>query len=149
MRELELKIKIEMEILSPSLIRFHISTLLLSNSPCMVLRAYFTLSRPFASYPWCPYPCSSARGRAFISAGCPFVFPRQCAVTVFIYYASLGDFGFLFLITLMFPFVNQAKAFGCKSIFGVIFYLFVSSTRIQQLQGTVFGCKSPVQSEHL
>lgn len=134
-----------MEILSPSLIRFHISTLLLSNSPCMVLRAYFSLSRPFGVL---TLALLREAVHSFLQ-GVLFVFPRQCAVTVFIYYASLGDFGFLFLITLMFPFVNQAKAFGCKSIFGVIFYLFVSSTRIQQLQGTVFGCKSPVQSEHL
>lgn len=100
MRELELKIKIGMEILSPSLIRFHISTLLLSNSPCMVLRAYFSLSRPFGVL---TLALLREAVHSFLQ-GVLFVFPRQCAVTVFYLLCKFGRFWFSFLDYLNVPF---------------------------------------------
>lgn len=129
-----------MEILSPSLIHFHISTLLLSEFPWCDAEGLFC----FGLETQHPIPGVLALAllreamHSFLH-GILFVFPRQCAVTFLSIMQVWEIFVFLFLITLMFPFVNQGKAFGCKSILGVIFYLFFLVHESNSCRGLLLG----------
>lgn len=117
-----------MGILSPSLSHFPVSTLLLSKFPLGYVSFQTKETQGVLEH---------ALLSEDKSAGCLYCFYQTTCGDFFFIVMQLLEF-FFFLVTLMFPFVNQGKAFGYKSLRSDLLSLFFQYMNHEQLQETVF-----------